>query len=61
MRRETERLQDIWEAISAIERYSKQGRQAFDKPELFIQVWIFHYLQIIGEAANSLSLNFPLP
>ncbi|MCT7974641.1 HepT-like ribonuclease domain-containing protein [Laspinema olomoucense] len=54
MRRETERLQDIWEAISAIERYANQGRQVFDEQEL-IQVWIVHHLQIIGEAANSLS------
>lgn len=29
MRREIEWLQDILEAISAIERYASQGRQAF--------------------------------
>lgn len=53
MRREVERLQDIFDAIAAIERYASQGRQAFDQQEL-IQVWVVHHLQIIGEAANSL-------
>jgi uncharacterized protein with HEPN domain len=54
MRRDNERLQDILEALAAIERYVGQGRQAFDEQEL-IQVWIVHHLQIIGEAANALS------
>ena len=54
MRRDDERLQDILEAIIAIERYTIQGRQAFDAQEL-IQVWMVHHFQIIGEAANSLS------
>lgn len=56
MRREAERLQDILDAIAAIERYTSQGRQAFDEQEL-IQVWVVHHLQIIGEAANSLSAD----
>jgi hypothetical protein len=56
MRREAERLQDILDAIAAIERYAGQGRQAFDQQEL-IQVWVVHHLQIIGEAANSLSAD----
>ncbi len=50
MRREPERLQDILDAIAGIERYTSQGRQAFDEQEL-IQVWVIHHLQIIGEAA----------
>jgi uncharacterized protein with HEPN domain len=54
MRREVERLQDILDAIAAIERYASQGRQAFDEQEL-IQVWVIHHLQIIGEAASALS------
>ncbi len=29
MRREAERLQDILEAIEAIERYANQGKRAF--------------------------------
>jgi uncharacterized protein with HEPN domain len=56
MRREAERLQDIWDAIAAIERYTSQGRQTFDRQEL-IQIWVVHHLQIIGEAANSLSAD----
>jgi uncharacterized protein with HEPN domain len=56
MRREAERLQDMLDAIAAIERYSNQGRPAFDEQEL-IQIWVVHHLQIIGEAANSLSTD----
>ena len=56
MRRDVERLQDILDAIAAIERYTSQGRQTFDEQEL-IQVWVVHHLQIIGEAANSLSAD----
>ncbi|KAM3099301.1 DUF86 domain-containing protein [Phormidesmis sp. 146-12] len=54
MRRDSERLRDILEAIEAIERYTHQGREAFDEQEL-IQVWVVHHLQVIGEAANALS------
>lgn len=56
MRRETERLQDMLDAIAAIERYANQGRQAFDEQEL-IQIWVVYPLQIIGEATNSLSTD----
>ncbi|MBV8885270.1 MAG: DUF86 domain-containing protein [Chroococcidiopsidaceae cyanobacterium CP_BM_RX_35] len=56
MRRETERLQDILDAIAAIERYASQGRQTFDEQEL-IQVWVIHHLQVIGEASNALSVD----
>jgi uncharacterized protein with HEPN domain len=62
MRREDERLRDILDAISAIERYANHGKAAFDEQEL-IQVWMIHQLQIIGEAANALSTetlnNYP--
>lgn len=54
MRRDNERLEDILTAIAAIERYVQQGRSAFDEQEL-IQVWVAYHLQMIGEAANSLS------
>lgn len=54
MRNNPERLQDIFDAITAIDRYSLQGYDAFINQEL-IQVWIVHHLQIIGEAANALS------
>ena len=56
MRREAERLQDILEAIAAIEQYTRQGRQTFDEQDL-IQVWVVHHLQIIGEVANLLSAD----
>lgn len=42
------------EAIENIERYASQGHERFDKDEL-IQVWEIHHIQIIGEAAASLS------
>lgn len=56
MRRDNERLDDILTAIAAIERYVQQGRSAFDEQEL-IQVWVAYHLQMIGEAANSLSAD----
>jgi uncharacterized protein with HEPN domain len=54
VRRENERLQDILDAIAAIERYTQQGKPVFDEQEL-IQVWVAYHLQKIGEAANALS------
>ncbi|MEO0012304.1 MAG: hypothetical protein RLZZ535_693 [Cyanobacteriota bacterium] len=54
MRNDKERLRDILEAISQIEKYAIQGQTEFQNNEL-IQVWVVHHLQIIGEAANSLS------
>ncbi|WP_292395917.1 DUF86 domain-containing protein [Methanoculleus sp. UBA303] len=53
MRGENERLLDILEAISEIERYAVRGREAFLEDEL-VQVWMVHHLQIIGEAAARL-------
>jgi hypothetical protein len=44
MRDTSERLRDIQEAISRIERYAVRGRAAFDQDEL-IQNWIVHHLQ----------------
>jgi uncharacterized protein with HEPN domain len=57
MRDPQERLRDILDAITRIERYAARGRDAFDQDEL-IQVWIVHHLQIIGEAAAQLGRNF---
>lgn len=54
MRRDTERLQDILEAIANIQRYTNQGKNPFNQNEL-IQIWVIYYLQVIGEAANALS------
>jgi uncharacterized protein with HEPN domain len=53
MRRADERLQDIIDAIAAINRYAMGGKDIFEQDEL-IQVWIAHHLQIIGEAVNAL-------
>lgn len=47
-------MRDIRDAIERIEKYSTRGREAFDKED-WIQVWIVHHLQIIGEAARALS------
>lgn len=54
MREPRERLRDILEAIANIEKYSGQGRSAFEQNEL-LQGWIIRNLQIIGEAARTLS------
>jgi uncharacterized protein with HEPN domain len=57
MRDPKERLRDILDAIARIERYASRGREAFEHDEL-IQVWIFHHIQIIGEAAANLGRDF---
>ncbi len=57
MRDWQERLEDILDAISRIERYASRGRESFESDEL-IQVWIVHHLQIIGEAAARLGRDF---
>jgi uncharacterized protein with HEPN domain len=54
MRDPKERLQDILEAIAAIERYAARDRAAFERDEL-LQSWFVRHLQIIGEAARALS------
>ena len=53
MRDPKERLRDILEAISAIERYLHRGRQEFERDEL-LQGWVVRNLQIIGEAVRAL-------
>lgn len=52
MRDPRERLRDILEAITAIERHLHRGRSAFDHDEL-LQGWFVRHLQIIGEAARA--------
>lgn len=59
MRDDRERLLDILEAITQIEKYAIRGQKAFEEDEL-IQVWIVHHLQIIGEASSKLSENMRL-
>jgi uncharacterized protein with HEPN domain len=48
VRLDRERLQDILEAIEAIERYTSAGREEFDRNEL-VRVWCLHHIEIIGE------------
>ena len=57
MRPDRERLLDVTEAISRIERYAARGREAFEQDEL-IQTWIVHHVQVIGEACRGLSDPF---
>ena len=54
MRNDREWLLDILEAIEKIEKYSTQGYRNFRDDEL-LQVWVIHYLLVIGEASNHLS------
>jgi uncharacterized protein with HEPN domain len=54
MRADRERLLDILEAIERIEPYAVRGEEAFRADEL-IQNWMKSHLQVIGEAARSLS------
>ena len=57
MRGDRERLLDILEATERIEKYAGQGRDVFERNEL-IQTWMVQHLQMIGEAARSLSTEF---
>ncbi len=57
MRRDEQRLRDILEAIAKIERFSQEGRDAFEADER-TQIWCVHHIQILGEAARALSENF---
>ena len=54
MRSDRERLLDVIEAIERIEKYTAQGREAFERDEL-VQTWVVHHLQIIGEACRAVS------
>lgn len=57
MRDDRARISDILEAIDRIDKYSAEGYETFLNDEL-IQTWILHHLQIIGEAASKLSVEF---
>ena len=56
MRDDRERLLDILEAIDKIEQ-RVSDRDSFLADEL-LQVWMIHHIQIIGEAASGLSVEF---
>jgi uncharacterized protein with HEPN domain len=49
MRRDTERLLDILEAIDNVLKYADRGEETFQQDEL-VRVWVLYHLQIIGEA-----------
>jgi uncharacterized protein with HEPN domain len=57
MRSPEERLQDILDAISSVEKYASLGRSRYDEDEL-VQTWILHHLQVIGEATSHLGGEF---
>ena len=42
MRDDTERLQDILEAIERLEKYANQGKTVFEQQEL-IQTWVIYH------------------
>lgn len=51
MMRESERLQDMLDAIAKIEEKTHTSFDNFLDDEM-LQVWVIHHLQIIGEASN---------
>ena len=55
MRDDRSRLNDIREALEKIDRYTSRGKESFFGDEL-VQVWVIHHLQMIGEAANGISM-----
>ena len=52
MRRDSERLQDIFDAIKRIQDRADLNQIENDE---MLQVWVLYHLQIIGEAARALS------
>jgi uncharacterized protein with HEPN domain len=54
LRKNSDRLSDILEAIEAIERYTGAGKAEFDHNEL-IRVWCLRHLEVMGEAVARLS------
>jgi uncharacterized protein with HEPN domain len=57
MRDDRERLADILRAIDKILDKTGPGETAFFGDEM-LQVWVLHHLQLLGEAARSLSADF---
>ncbi len=58
-RKELHWLLDMREAIDKIENHPQyaKGRQAFEQDEFF-QVWIFYYMERIGECASHLRREY---
>ncbi|MGH7904767.1 MAG: HepT-like ribonuclease domain-containing protein [Candidatus Dormibacteraceae bacterium] len=57
MRTDADRARDMLEAVSRIEARTSGGKAAFTSDEM-LQVWVFHHLEILGEAAKGLSEGF---
>jgi uncharacterized protein with HEPN domain len=57
MRSDSDRLNDIVEAIGKIREKIPLTKEEFTGSDL-IQIWTLYYIQIIGEAANGLSPEF---
>jgi uncharacterized protein with HEPN domain len=53
----TERLLDIQDAIIKIMKYTRDGRDRFDRDEL-VQTWVTHNLYVIGEATRAIADEF---
>jgi uncharacterized protein with HEPN domain len=51
-------LRDLLDGIEQIEKYSARGEKSFRGNEL-IQSWMIQTIQVIGEAARSLSRENP--
>jgi uncharacterized protein with HEPN domain len=54
MRSDADRVSDILEAIAKIRERITDSIDVFQRDEM-LQVWVIHYLQVIGEAACSVS------
>jgi uncharacterized protein with HEPN domain len=57
LRRDADRLEDMLDSIDRIHRHTIKGENAFFDDEL-IQTWVLYHLQILGEAARSMSDDF---
>ena len=57
MRDDREKIRDILDAISHIEKYAVKGRKDFERDEL-VQIWMIYHLEIIGEAVRNISDGF---
>jgi uncharacterized protein with HEPN domain len=54
MRSDADRVSDILEAAAKIRGRVTDSVDAFQGDEM-LQVWVIHYLQVIGEAARGVS------
>lgn len=57
MRTDRDRLMDISEAIQRIAEKLPSVKDDFFRSDLH-QIWVLYHIQIIGEAANGVSLQF---